>query len=445
MDYLVHVLFLVIGCSVPLAFTTLLLSFSFWGISAKPYMRRVLLFAVLDSLVLDLIFLVVPDFMKAINAISMHFLLILLLFPRLSVKQRLISTVTALIFCIVAEGLVAAFQNQFVANEVRLESPLLLISGYWPLAGFIYLIHHLMDRHAVHPGRSVLIYVRQRKDTKIPAVLLFFSVQFLLILWIASYKALSKAEPPFIGTLLLVTLAISLITMVLVLRVFTSSRNEAVKMTQQHYIDDINRMFTTVRGQRHDFLNHVQVMSSFIRLRKYDELERYTRELVGETSEVNEIMRIGNPALAALVQAKCAIALSLRIHFEYECTGMDSPSLGLKSIDLIKIIGNLLDNAFDEVVKLPIEQRVVRLNCRAEQGTLVIAVQNDGTYIREDVRARLFEPGFSTKDGAHRGLGLSIVRELLDFYSGTIEVDSEPVAGTSFHVRVPMKKAAPFE
>ncbi|MDF2670976.1 MAG: hypothetical protein K0R67_3282, partial [Paenibacillus sp.] len=231
----------------------------------------------------------------------------------------------------------------------------------------------------------------------------------------------------------------TLISLILVLKLVTQTRNDAIKMTQDLYIEDINRMFTTVRGQRHDFLNHVQVISSFVRMDKKEELQKYTQELVGEISEINEIMSIDNPALAALIQAKCAMAISRKIQFNYDCTRLDSSTLGIKSIDLIKILGNLLDNAFDEAQALSPEERIVTLECKTEMGSLIIFVNNKGSYITENARKKIFETGFSTKTGEHRGLGLTIVKERTEFYRGSIDVQSSHGEGTSFTIKIPQK------
>ncbi|MDF2718598.1 MAG: citS, partial [Paenibacillus sp.] len=51
---------------------------------------------------------------------------------------------------------------------------------------------------------------------------------------------------------------LSLILLVIVFRMIKRNKDEAVRVTQEAYIDEVNDMFTTIRGQRHDFLNHVQ-------------------------------------------------------------------------------------------------------------------------------------------------------------------------------------------
>ena len=77
----------------------------------------------------------------------------------------------------------------------------------------------------------------------------------------------------------------------------------------------------------------------------------------------------------------------------------------------------------------------------AEDSTAVLTVADDGPGLSPDQRARLFTPGFTTKaEGS--GLGLVIVERIVSEHGGRIDVRSEPGAGTTFHLRFPLKREA---
>jgi sensor histidine kinase regulating citrate/malate metabolism len=344
-----------------------------------------------------------------------------------------------MVFGSLTEVIMGTFALQFYPLEVMQQNSFVLIPFLFPITAVLYGVCWLIEKRDVHPGVSLLAFIKRKRDNKIPAILMFYAAQIFSFVLIFSYRRTNSLDPRFIDTILLIAAVFTLISLILVLKLVTQTRNDAIKMTQDLYIEDINRMFTTVRGQRHDFLNHVQVISSFVRMDKKEELQKYTQELVGEISEINEIMSIDNPALAALIQAKCAMAISRKIQFNYDCTRLDSSTLGIKSIDLIKILGNLLDNAFDEAQALSPEERIVTLECKTEMGSLIIFVNNKGSYITENARKKIFETGFSTKTGEHRGLGLTIVKERTEFYRGSIDVQSSHGEGTSFTIKIPQK------
>ncbi|WP_090977348.1 sensor histidine kinase [Paenibacillus sp. CF384] len=216
----------------------------------------------------------------------------------------------------------------------------------------------------------------------------------------------------------------SLLCMYLVFRYMGKSKEIAVRSTQELYIQNMDVMFTEIRSQRHDFLNHVQTMYALLSRGKKEEQLRYMEELIEEINEVNDIIRIGHPAVAALIQAKLAQAMRTKILFDHHFTGLEGLSLGVKSVDIVKIIGNLIDNAFDEVSGLVPELRHVIVKGWSESGMLFFSVAN---LVHEDFDParvnQMFGTGFSTKVGGdHSGLGLAVVKERVEYYKGTIDV-----------------------
>jgi signal transduction histidine kinase len=66
-----------------------------------------------------------------------------------------------------------------------------------------------------------------------------------------------------------------------------------------------------------------------------------------------------------------------------------------------------------------------------------VSVHDDGPGIPESVKARMFQPGVSTKSGEHAGLGLSIVHNLVQEVRGQIRWTSDPQHGTTFQIWLP--------
>ncbi len=86
---------------------------------------------------------------------------------------------------------------------------------------------------------------------------------------------------------------------------------------------------------------------------------------------------------------------------------------------------------------------VVRLSARREGDTVVVSVQDTGTGMTPEVRARCLEPFFTTKvRGTSTGLGLVLVSGLVRRAGGTVDIDSTPGKGTTFRLTLPC--AAPW-
>jgi C4-dicarboxylate-specific signal transduction histidine kinase len=101
-----------------------------------------------------------------------------------------------------------------------------------------------------------------------------------------------------------------------------------------------------------------------------------------------------------------------------------------------QILYNLLSNA----VGFSKPGDIVRISCRREDGMMVFTVEDQGIGIPKDQQWRVFERFESGSHGSgHRGagLGLSIVKALVELHGGTVSLESEPGLGTRVTVRLP--------
>ncbi len=107
-----------------------------------------------------------------------------------------------------------------------------------------------------------------------------------------------------------------------------------------------------------------------------------------------------------------------------------------------RVVINLLDNARQAIQSLPKEDggtKELAVESRQAAGRLALSIRDTGGGIPPDVLPRIFEPLFSTK-GFGVGLGLSIVKGIVEQHGGTIEIESEPGRGTTAVVRLPLSE-----
>jgi len=102
-------------------------------------------------------------------------------------------------------------------------------------------------------------------------------------------------------------------------------------------------------------------------------------------------------------------------------------------------VGNLIDNALDAAAAGP-EPRWVRFELSpAAGGAVSIVVSDSGTGIPPELSDRVWEHGFSTKPaGAEgRGVGLALVKSIVEEAGGSIEVEASP---TAFRIVLPRSR-----
>lgn len=137
-----------------------------------------------------------------------------------------------------------------------------------------------------------------------------------------------------------------------VIRFVNRSREAAAQNDQDVYVTNIESLFTSMKEQRHDYNNHVSTIHTLVELGEYEELKRYAAEITGETTLMNDIININVLAISALIQSKLAQAYDKRIIFNHEIENLQQLGLGaMKATDFVKILGNLIDNAFDAVME----------------------------------------------------------------------------------------------
>lgn len=187
-----------------------------------------------------------------------------------------------------------------------------------------------------------------------------------------------------------------------------------------------------LRAQRHDFLNHVQVIYSLLEMQEYEEATDYLETIYEELRSVSKVMRTHMTAFNALLQVKNTACeengISLVMDIRSTLDNMPIPSW-----EVCCIIGNLLDNAVDALSDEDHPQIV--LSVMEDIKGFQFDITNNGAGIPEDIQETIFDAGVSTK-GDGRGMGLSIVRSILSGYASTISLES--VDGkTTFTLKIP--------
>jgi signal transduction histidine kinase/ActR/RegA family two-component response regulator len=128
-----------------------------------------------------------------------------------------------------------------------------------------------------------------------------------------------------------------------------------------------------------------------------------------------------------------AEAKGRQIHVVIE-TGNLPPVMGSPA-ELREVLLNLIFNGIDAMP----EGGTLTLSSWAQQDTVCLAVTDTGVGIPEEVRSRIFDPFFTTKGPQASGLGLSVSYGIVRRHGGEINVKSQPGAGTTFTIRLPVR------
>lgn len=189
-------------------------------------------------------------------------------------------------------------------------------------------------------------------------------------------------------------------------------------MKQQ--MDEIENIYMTMRGWRHDYHNHLQSLKGYLSLNKVDQMKNYLNELETDLDSIDTLYHSGNLQLDSILNAKLAIAEKgqIRIH----CDASIPPQLHVSDLDLCVILGNLLDNAIESCrkIKNP-DERFIRVYIGILKKQLYISITNATS---ETVKQRT-NHYFTMKRGDH-GHGLKRVDQVVKKYDGYLNRQNEP-------------------
>ncbi|WP_298144619.1 ATP-binding protein [Flavobacterium sp.] len=105
---------------------------------------------------------------------------------------------------------------------------------------------------------------------------------------------------------------------------------------------------------------------------------------------------------------------------------------------LIRIITNLVKNSIQAIPEEQVEKKI-QVRIRRAGNEVEISVSDNGTGIPPENSDRIFEPKFTTKTSG-MGLGLGIIKNIIENYSGTITFETQLGHGSTFYVRLPITK-----
>lgn len=255
----------------------------------------------------------------------------------------------------------------------------------WMFGFFVYYVHHQLKNPYIWIGYGAL------------CIALYFSNYGEYLLWLMScfvFYILEKYE--------------------------TTYRRRTEKFEEniwyQHY-DEMKDIYKDMRGFRHDFHNHVQVLKGYLYYQKVDEATTYLQTLDKDYIEFDKHVQSGNLLVDAILNSKLQIMKQEHIQVEVKC---ELPEvLSIRDTDICVLVGNALDNAIESCKKLDEEKRSIRIYFSIFQNQLYLSVMNASEEVFEEKNKFI-----SSKRGDH-GYGLKRMESCVNKYNGYFNINQE--------------------
>ncbi len=246
-------------------------------------------------------------------------------------------------------------------------------------------------------------------------------------------------------------------TMIL-LRDRTQQRRIERQLAEQ---DKIATVGLLAAGVAHEINNPLDGLQNCLRRIVNDptntaQIERYAGLMTASLSHIETVVRqllnlshkrdrsLRPVSINDVLREAVALAVAGRrgpeIEIEWQLAE-DLPPVLADSQNMTQVFLNLTMNAFHAMPdggRLTLRTSRVRGSSGTKDDGVIIEVTDTGRGMTADVRARVFEPFFTTDEGGDgTGLGLTVSQNLIIEHGGRIELESEPGRGTTFRVRLP--------
>lgn len=403
--------------NIPLAFievtiTTLLFTTI---LNIQTTKRKKAIYILLFSIVaiISVIFIPTP-FNTFINVIACPILVYLIF--RTTLLKSILAEIIPYVFFIIIGTIVGNLYTAIfkISNQVFSTTPIYKITGSILIYLSVYLIYRLIKYFKI----SIKNVELNKKDS---GLLILNFIVGILGLFAESYIVTFYTDylPPIINLSSVTILFVYfLITVYSLLRTIKLEKTNEKLEEEKLYNKTLTILYDNIRGFKHDFNNIVQSIGGYISTNNMDGLKDYYTDLLNDCQKVNNLAvlnpeLINNSAVYSLLTSKYHKAEELGITMNFEIF-LDLKTLNIKTYDLTRILGILLDNAIEasKVCDEKIINIIIRKDNKANRQLFII----ENTYANKDVDTeRIFEKGYTSKseDGKNHGLGLWEVRKIL--------------------------------
>lgn len=248
-----------------------------------------------------------------------------------------------------------------------------------------------------------------------------------------------------------------------VIKDVTELRRLEAQVRQHEKLAALGRL---VAGAAHELNNPLAVILGLSQLQLSEDippsvradLEQIERAARRAAAIVHQLRAFGQPRTLELAPVDLSLVidetlqrLASRIAAENVVVTVDLPPdlpniLGeLHQIE--QVVFNIALNAIQALaLRLPGEPRHLRFSARAEEDSVVLAIEDTGPGIAPEHLSRVFEPFFTTRDvGQGMGMGLAVVYSIVQQHRGDVWVESAQGVGTTFSVRLRRTDETPGE
>ncbi len=202
----------------------------------------------------------------------------------------------------------------------------------------------------------------------------------------------------------------------------------------------IQTLADSLRSQAHEYSNKLHTIAGLIQLGAYDE----ALNIIGNETEVHQALikqlmdNIQDPLIAGCLLGKYSKAREMGMLLTVdEDSQIDFISNQLPKEQIVSCLGNLIDNALEATLNHTGSGGKVNVSMTDIGNDIIFEVEDQGGGIEDTEQDHVFEKGYSSKTDENHGLGLHLVKQLINQWGGSVTIDSDIGYGSRFTLYLP--------
>lgn len=386
-------------------------------------------------------FILKNNFPVGLNNIfmSISIAIIIYLYSKVNLARCCIATIITLSTILFFEILSIVFISFIGINlEHVLENQILKILVYYiPISIMFIVIRLLKYKKFIKKVDNISkMYINKQIESMILYIsALTMVIMGIVVLLVYNNKNLVYSTERFLILFLTFSFILILIGLILILINYNKRKvlDEVERNLTENNLKQMKDTVDILRLQRHDYMNHLQVILMQISNGKNEDAKNYILGISNNDSSGITYFSTGNSYIDAILNTKKRRALKYDIQLT-ACIDSLLEDIELSDSELSSILLNIIDNAIDELKKHNKDYKYIHVDVYKEEYYHNISIKNNGSIIKD--KKKIFELGYSSK-GINRGYGLYAIKKLLESYNCILDVYSDEME-TEFNIQVPI-------
>lgn len=210
-----------------------------------------------------------------------------------------------------------------------------------------------------------------------------------------------------------------------------------------HELSRVKQYADAQRAQNHEFSNKLYTILGMLQLKQYDEAIDFIKRNRETRDKWDQFLtdHFTDPIIHAILQGKWnqanELGVKLSVHPDSELSYRFSE---IEKDVLLTVLGNLIENAIEAVKNEAPEKRKVSVFFTDIGEDILIEVEDSGPGIKASHIPKVFDQGFSTKNGTNRGIGLALSNQAIQRINGEIILEDGDMGGACFVIMIPKRE-----